>query len=128
MRLENAAGPELDCWVAKAEGKRLEKRFVVAKGRDEMFVIGANGIEPVPSYSTDVKLASAIMEREGIQTSWVVDGNWVPAEQAIAWIDRPTGPNGEPAVKTGICMAESEITAGMLCFVFLMLGDVWQNS
>jgi hypothetical protein len=118
MRLENAAGSELDCWVAKAEGKRLEKRIVV----------GEDGIEPVPPYSTDAKLARVIMEREGIRTSWVVDGDWEPAEHAIAWIDRPAGPKGEPAVKTGIWMAESEIAAAMLCFVFLRLGDVWQKN
>jgi hypothetical protein len=118
VRLENAAGPELDCWVAKAEGKRLEKNFVV----------GEDGIEPVPPYSTNAKLAIAIMEREGIQTSCVVNSDWEPPEQAIAWIDRPAGPKGEPVVKTGIWMAESEIAAGMLCFVFLKLGDVWQKS
>jgi hypothetical protein len=128
VKLPRSAGPKLDCWVAKAQGLRVEKRFILTAGREEMFVIGARGMSPIPPYSTDPELAFAIVEREGIKISRVVNMDWEPEDMAVAWLERPEGPDGAPPVKKGVWMAETGVAAAMMCFVVSRLGDVWQNG
>ena len=80
----------------------------------------------MPPYSTDETLANTIIQREGIEISWVFDADWMPPEQAIAWISYAPGPHGASAADIGPWMAETAAAAAMYCYVASKLGDVWR--
>lgn len=116
------AGPELDAWVALAEGLHIERRLPDHAG-DQVFVtVDGQGERPVPRYSRDEAVAQVIIDREGIHLSDVIDEDWTEAEQVIAWLGHPAG---SARVCTGSWVAESVAAAAMLCFVASRFGDDW---
>lgn len=116
------AGPELDAWVALAEGLRIERRPPDQAGQQVFVTVDGQGERPVPFYSRDEAIAQVIIDREGIQLSDVIDEDWTQAEQVIAWLEHPAG---RGRVYAGAWVAESVAAAAMLCFVASRFGDDW---
>jgi hypothetical protein len=124
MFFEQTAGPELERWVAIAEGLRVEKRVDPSSDQVNFCVIGENGEQPVPAYSTDEQLARAIIEPEGIEIRWHIDHEWDQPEMAGATIARSAGSNGERPPKPTPFLGETEIAAAMLCYVNFTFGYI----
>ena len=128
MDFSNRGGPELDAWVAKAEGLRVDWVIDQATAKHGYVIVDEFGTRPVPPYSTDDALANTIIQREGIEVRLVIDSGWVPPEQFIAWINRGSSPRGTGAIGSDPWLAETAAAAGMYCHVHSKLGDVWRTG
>lgn len=122
MDFANEAGPELDAWVALAEGLHVERRVQSGRQNSVFVIVDTIGEHPVPRYSSDEAIAKAIIDREDIKLADVIDEDWTLPEQVIAWIEEP---DGSGRVRTGSVMAESAAAAAMMCFVASRFGDDW---
>lgn len=96
MKLSELRGVRLDYWVSRAEQTR--------DGGDGNEVV-------VKPYSSNSELAQTIIAREKIQISFALDENDV--ERPIAHVP-PHGP---------VCMANTDVEAAMLCYVFHVYGN-----
>ena len=76
----------------------------------------------VRNYSSDAKLAHAIMVREHIVISHIVDDE--RGDMSIAWID-PSGDVERGPSGAGIWMGDTDYEAAMLCYVSACFGDAW---
>lgn len=124
MHFSDQAGRELDAWVAKAEGFRVEARVDAPTGETRYVIVGNDGERAVPTYSTSEVLADPIIERERIELGEVIDEDWTPAEQMVAWISRT---DVHPSIHTGSWMGESAAAAAMLCYVASKFGEDWPD-
>jgi hypothetical protein len=126
MKVEKLTGAQLDYWVARAEGRKLEQRngewFVENDAKDWMFELDC--YTPHKSWSS----AGRIIERENIQLSpptsrvhryggpnagWGPSGCWT----ACTW---HRGANGRRAIGYD---EKSPLVAAMRCFVLSKFGE-----
>lgn len=74
----------------------------------------------VRNYSTDPKLADAIIAREHIVISHIADAEL--GEMSLAWID-PTGDVDRGPIGSKGFLGETDIGAALLCYVGACFGD-----
>jgi len=98
---------KLDYWVSCAERTRE------SPDREDLPLV-------VRNYSSDSKLADAIIVREHILISHIVDAEL--GEMSLAWID-PSGDVDRGRIGSHAFLGDTDIEAALLCYVSACFGE-----